>query len=132
MYGQVDSPSDDDPGMADDTSPSFGARCEALAAGYLYGKGYRIRARNLRTRLGEVDLVCEQGATVVFVEVKARHSARYGPGSASVGWSKQRRIMAIAGLVMAREPERACRFDVVSVAIERGHPLITHLIDAFP
>jgi len=113
-------------------TPSFGRRCEALAAGYLYAKGYRLRARNLRTKLGEVDLVCEWGALVVFVEVKARRSARYGPGSASVGYAKQRRLMAIAAQIMAREPGRPCRFDVVSVGFDGDRPQITHLPNAFP
>jgi putative endonuclease len=112
--------------------PTFGARCEALAAGYLYAKGYRVRARNLRTRLGEVDLLCEHGALLVFVEVKARRRGRFGPGSAGVGWRKQRRIMAIAGQILAHEPGRACRFDVVSVAFAGDRPLITHLENAFP
>lgn len=109
--------------------PTFGARCEALAAGYLYAKGYRIRARNLRTRHGELDLLCELGETLVFVEVKARRGAAYGPGSAGVGPRKQRRIMAIARTLAA---DRPCRFDVVSVGFAGDRPLITHLPDAFP
>jgi putative endonuclease len=112
-------------------TPGFGARCEALAAGYLYGKGYRIRARNLRTKVGEVDLLCVHGSVWVFVEVKARHNGRFGPGSASVGARKQRRIVAIARQIMAHRPHSACRFDVVSVAFAGDRPLITHLVDAF-
>jgi putative endonuclease len=112
--------------------PTFGTRCEALAAGYLAGKGLVVRERNYRTRIGEVDLICEDGATLVFVEVKARRSARYGPGSEAVGPQKQRRLMAIAALYLVRHTDRGCRFDVVSVAIEKGRPLIAHLIDAFP
>ena len=111
--------------------PAFGRRCEALAAGYLYGKGLRVRERNWRTRLGEIDLVCEDGPTLVFVEVKARRGTRFGPGAAAVDARKQRRIMMLANLYMARHPRRPCRFDVVSVAIEGGRPLITHLPGAF-
>ena len=112
--------------------PSFGARCEALAAGYMVGKGLVLEARNFRTRFGEIDLVLAADATIVFVEVKARHSARYGAGCEAVGWQKQRRIMAIAACYMARHPGRPYRFDVVSVAIEHGRPIITHFENAFP
>ena len=113
--------------------PSLGRRCESLAAGYLIGKGLAIRERNFRLRLGEIDLICEDGATIVFVEVKARRSGQFGPGSAAVDGRKQRRIMAIAAIYMAsRFADRACRFDVVGVAITRGRPHIEHLIGAFP
>ena len=112
--------------------PTFGARCEALAAGYLAGKGLKLQARNYRTRIGEIDLIVEDGDTIVFVEVKARRSARFGPGSESVGVQKQRRLMAIAGLYLSQYPRRACRFDVVSVSVEKGRPRIDHLINAFP
>jgi putative endonuclease len=112
--------------------PTFGARCEALAAGYLAGKGLILRVQTPPPPLGEVDLILDDGDTIVFVEVKARRSARYGPGSEAVGVQKQRRLMAIAGLYLAQYPRRACRFDVVSVSVEKGRPQIDHLIDAFP
>lgn len=114
------------------SNPSFGKRCESLAAGYLFAKGITLVKRNLRTRLGEIDLLCEDGETLVFVEVKARHGEAFGRGCEAVGWHKQRRLMAIASLYLAPLPPRACRFDVVSIAVTRGRPVITHLPNAFP
>ena len=112
--------------------PSFGTRCESLVAGYLTGKGLVVRQRNWRMRLGEVDLICEDGPTIVFVEVKARHGFAFGPGRAAVGALKQRKLLTLARLYMRDHPERACRFDVVCVSFERDRPRIEHLVAAFP
>ena len=50
---------------------SLGQQAEEIAAQYLLGKGYSILKRNHRTRLGEIDIVAQDGATFVFVEVKS-------------------------------------------------------------
>jgi len=49
-----------------------GARAEAHAARFLAGRGLTIVGRNFRTRMGEIDLVARDGATLVFVEVRRR------------------------------------------------------------
>jgi putative endonuclease len=118
--------------MSDNRRQTLGARCEALAALYLEKKGYTVRTRNYRMRLGEVDLICEDGETLVFVEVKARTSLLYGSGVEAVGYRKQKTLMAIASILMANEPEKACRFDIVSVSVRGESVAIEHLIDAFP
>lgn len=117
--------------MTDPRKP-LGHRCEAIAADYLERKGLRIRHRNWRCKLGEVDLIAEHGATTVFIEVKARRSLRFGGGAEAVGPRKQARMIAIAQLYMQRAPNRACRFDVVSVSWVGSAVRIEHLADAFP
>jgi len=57
---------------------AVGNKGESLARKALRNKGMRVLARNYRTRLGEVDLVCQDRDTVVFVEVKARTSDAFG------------------------------------------------------
>ena len=59
-----------------------GHRGEWLAAAALMLKGYRILSRRHRTRFGEIDLIARRGDLVLFVEVKARRTSRFGaPGS---------------------------------------------------
>src|SRR5437899_12373319 len=58
--------------------PSLGTSGEALAEDHLLGLGYRIVGRDVRTPLGQLDLVAMDGATLVFVEVKTRAGTRFG------------------------------------------------------
>lgn len=93
-----------------------GAAGEEAAELYLREQGYRIVARNVRTHLGELDLVALDGETLCFVEIKARSSGEYGPAIAAVGRAKQRRLAAAASLFLAKNRSpRACRFDVLGI-----------------
>jgi putative endonuclease len=77
---------------------SFGKQGEDLAVKELQRRGYAILARRYRTRFGEIDIVAQDEATVVFVEVKARRSSRCGTAAEAVSRHKQRRIVAIDGI----------------------------------
>lgn len=107
---------------------------ENLAARFLERLGYAIVARNVRTRWGEVDLVARDEATWVFVEVKTRRSERYGLGAEAVTFRKQRHILRMAQLLLARYQafEAPARCDVVEVNLLSGRePVIRHLPNAF-
>ncbi|MBO9353345.1 YraN family protein [Bordetella petrii] len=82
-------------------------------------------ARNLRCRAGEIDLVMRDGGTLVFVEVRARASGRYGGAAASVDRGKRARLLRSAALLLPQLARRhwggripPARFDVV--AFEAG------------
>jgi putative endonuclease len=113
----------------------LGAEGERVAKAFLLAKGYRILRQNYETRLGEIDLIARDGEVVVFVEVKARTSATFGPPQSSVTLAKQRQIVKAAGLFLEQEglAEAACRFDVVAVTFggKRGQPEILLIRDAF-
>ncbi len=98
-----------------------GAGAEDQAARFLASRGLTIVERNFRTRLGEIDLVAREGATLVFVEVRYRASGGYGGALESVTGAKRARIVAAANQYLARlGAEPPCRFDVV--ALEEGAP----------
>lgn len=100
-----------------------GAEAEAKAARYLADRGLRVVARNYRTRQGEVDLVARDGATLVFVEVRARSWSAFGGAAGSVDARKQRRIAAAARHYLRRlGAEPACRFDVLTLQGPGGEP----------
>lgn len=97
---------------------------EEVAARFLESRGFRILARNLRSRLGEIDLVARDGATLVFVEVKARRGLASEPPQVSVDGRKRSRLARLALDYLARAWLRdlACRFDVVAVTFDPGDP----------
>lgn len=101
-----------------------GHRGEDWAAFWLRLKGYRILARRLKTRAGEIDLVAAAPfGPVCFIEVKARSLALIA--AQSVGPAQQTRIARAASLYLASRPHlsrRGCRFDIIAIA-PRGLPV---------
>lgn len=96
-----------------------GAAGEEAAEGFLRMSGYRIVARNVRTKVGEIDIVALDGETLCFIEIKARATAEYGRAIEAVGPHKQRRLAKAALLFLAKNrSQRACRFDVLG--LDRG------------
>jgi putative endonuclease len=112
----------------------FGQEGESAAERYLRRKGYRILERNARSSLGELDLVVEDGAVLVFVEVKARHSDAYGGAVHAVHRRKQDKLIQLAAQYLARHHinNRPCRFDVVLVQGSGTHDTqVDHIQNAF-
>ncbi len=90
---------------------------EDLACSELERRGYAVLARRYRTRFGEIDIVCEDGEVLVFVEVRARLSRGCGQAADSLTPAKQRRIgaMALDYLAYSGRLTDPCRFDVVAI-----------------
>ncbi len=98
------------------TTQAQGAVAEELAARFLAERGLRVVERNFRIRSGEIDLICHDGATVVFVEVRLRRRADYGGAAASITSAKQAKLVMAARYWLARHgqyADRSCRFDCV-------------------
>jgi putative endonuclease len=107
---------------------------EDLAARELERRGYAIIARRYRTRHGEIDIVAEDGATLVFVEVRARISAEFGTAAESVTPRKQRRLASMAAEYLSRNriAGKPCRFDVVAIdESDAPRPVVTVYPHAF-
>jgi putative endonuclease len=104
-----------------------GAAAEELAACYLAARKLRLVARNFRVRGGEIDLICQDGATLVFVEVRLRSRSDYGGAAASITVAKQARLILAARHWLVRHGEQPCRFDCVLLDGEQ----VEWLRDAF-
>lgn len=102
---------------ADRSKVARGRWGENLAAAHYRRLGYTLLDRNWRSGTGELDLVLERHGVIVFSEVKARRSDRYGPAAAAVGPSKQRRIrlLALEWLEQHQRRRDGIRFDVVAI-----------------
>ena len=113
---------------------SLGRRGEELAGKFLKKAGYKILESNYRGRLGEIDLVAEDGDCLVFVEVKSRGSLACGHPLESIDSRKQRQLIKAAREYLAEHgaEERVCRFDAVSVLYGgEQEPMIELIKDAF-
>ncbi|MFN4238822.1 MAG: YraN family protein [Vogesella sp.] len=95
-------------------SRSRGSEFEARACRYLEQQGLTLLARNWQCRFGEIDLIMQDGSYRVFVEVRARHDARFGGAAASIGADKCRKLQAAANLYLSQQGGASrCRFDAV-------------------
>ena len=124
--------SERDPG--DDRRRALGTAAEAFAAQWLARAGLTVVARNVRLRGGELDMVCRDRDTWVFVEVKARRSGWDDAPGAAVSWQKQRRLITLALRYLKRRGlgDVRCRFDVVEVTLVGDAPAaLRHLPGAF-
>ncbi len=99
----------------------LGALGEMIAARKLEGEGYKIIGRNVRIRGGELDIVAEDGETLVFVEVKTRVRAGTFKPRDNVTRGKSFQIKALsAAFVKKNRKYRNCRirYDVVEVILD--------------
>ncbi|MCP4689947.1 MAG: YraN family protein [Desulfobacterales bacterium] len=112
---------------------TFGSKSEALAARLLKKKGYKILERNYRNKLGEIDIIAKEKGSIVFVEVKARKSNRFGPPKLAVTLDKQRKISktALYYLKTTNQFRVKARFDVVSIRFFSDEPEIEIIKNAF-
>jgi putative endonuclease len=124
-----------------DSSPEHiharGARGEKLAAKFLRKQGYKVLYRNFKPKHGgggQIDIVCRDHETLVFVEVKTRNTDYFGRPVDAVHSDQQRRISrgALAWLRMLDNPEIVFRFDVVEVMMLADEkPELALVRDAF-
>jgi putative endonuclease len=119
---------------------STGRRAEQLVAERIASAGWRIVARNARSRQGELDIVALDGRALVFLEVKAgRAGAAYGPERPvhSIGPRKQLQVRRLAAAFMAANRDLPrydrIRFDAVGVTFDRGGRVVDleHIRGAF-
>ena len=112
-----------------------GARGEKLASRFLRSQGYKILYRNFKDRHGgEIDLVCREGDTLVFVEVKTRGGEEFGRPIEAIDRQKQLRVSkgGLAWLRLLDNPDITFRFDVVEVLLpEEGEPRCELIPNAF-
>lgn len=117
-----------------------GALGERIACSYLRRHSYRILEKNFKTRKGELDIIAYSDRTLIFVEVKCRHSERFGKPFESVTPAKEKKIREVAQQYLSmnkngltKHKDLRCRFDVISILFddEFGECEMLHLEDAF-
>jgi putative endonuclease len=122
--------------MSDDPRHTLGRRGEQLAAEHLERLGYRVVARNYRTRFGELDLVATDEYVLVFCEVKTRRAGSGEPWD-NLGEAKRRQVRSMGRVWLAEATDRPrtseLRFDAIGIVIAADGSLIRldHIEGAF-
>ena len=117
-----------------DQRRTVGDEGEGRAEAYLRQLGFRILGRNVRSPLGELDLVADDQGVLVFVEVKRRRTGAFGGAIEAVDARKRAKLIQLAAQYLAqyRIRNRACRFDVVLIQddVETAEA-VQHIANAF-
>lgn len=106
---------------------NLGDSIERVAALALQARGYRILARNFRTRTGELDLIAADADGIAFIEVRARRGSAFGAPEESLTPRKRERLVFLAQQYLERNPtlaDCAWRIDLVAVEIDRTGRLV--------
>jgi putative endonuclease len=120
--------------MARADTGSIGRHAEILARDHLTAQGLTEITRNFRCRMGEIDLVMQDGDCLVFTEVRFRNQNRYASAAGSVDQHKQRKIIRTAAAFLGRYPKYggcAVRFDVVGLDQSGDQTSLRWIRDAF-
>ncbi len=111
-----------------------GREGERLATRFLEKQGFRIRDRNYRNRLGEIDIVAEDRGVLVFVEVRTLKASSGHTPEETIQWKKQQRLSctALAYIQQKGLEDLPARFDVIAVTLSGGHrSTVRHIPNAF-
>lgn len=112
--------------MTKDTK-KLGNKGEDLALDFLEKKGYKLIKRNLRLFCGEIDLLMEDGETLVICEVKTKSSNDFGPPQEEVDFFKRKKLLQLAKALWQLYPGHSIRIDVVAIS---GDNKIEHIPNA--
>jgi putative endonuclease len=100
---------------------SIGVQAEQWAVRYLQQQGLKLIAQNYRSRFGEIDLIMQDGTSLVFIEVRLRRNADFGGAAASIDAHKQQRLIRTAHQYLAGLAHTPpCRFDALLLDDMKG------------
>jgi putative endonuclease len=111
----------------------FGKTGESVAADYLSRQGYQILERNYRSKVGEIDIIAQDGDALVFVEVKTRRSESFASAKSAITAQKRKKISMAALSYLKKKGllHKKARFDVVTVVDPAGSAKIDLIPNAF-
>jgi putative endonuclease len=112
----------------------LGQHSEEIACQHLIAAGLTLLARNFFCKLGEIDLIMQEGEQLVFVEVRYRKTASFGQALETVTAMKQKKLSRAAAYYLQQSKKlntTACRFDVVAITAQLTAKRIEWIKDAF-
>lgn len=114
-------------------SSTLGKLAEDYAVKFLKGKGYRIVDRNFRGKFGEIDIVAIKDKMLIFIEVKARWSLKFGSPEEAVTPSKLWKIQKTAEYYSSLHASypNSLRIEVVALEISGGSVTSSKIIPVY-
>lgn len=112
----------------------IGLAAEEAAYQYLLKQGLKPVLRNYNCKLGEIDLIMQECADLVFIEVRYRKQIKYGSPLESITYTKQQKLIKTAAHYLQTQRLynfQSCRFDVVSVLKQVDSYKVEWLKNAF-
>jgi putative endonuclease len=106
-----------------DSRRRLGAFGESAAHAYILRQGYTVLAKGWRCAIGELDLVAQDGESLVFIEVRTKKGEALLSPEESVTASKQSKLIALAQTYLESEqiaPERDWRIDVIGIVVGKA------------
>lgn len=103
---------------------------ESLATKFLERNGFTILGRNVRFKLGEIDILAQDGDTIVIVEVKAKSGTLFGRPVDMVNRHKQHKLWQLGQVITMRYPGKNVRIDVVAADYSADPPKLEHIRNA--
>ncbi|PIE33044.1 YraN family protein [candidate division KSB3 bacterium] len=114
---------------------STGRQGEKIAQAHLRQQQYEILQANFRCKLGEIDIIARDKHIVVFVEVRTKTAAAYGPAYNSVTAHKQQQVRRVALFYISKYNlvNTQFRFDVIGILLDpqTGQHHLEHIQNAF-
>jgi putative endonuclease len=111
-----------------------GQLAENAACEFLQRQGLLLIHRNYRCARGEIDLIMQDQAELVFVEVRVRNNTGFGSAAESVDHRKQQKIIATANHYLQQTKwldKVNCRFDVIGISYAQNRATVEWIADAF-
>ncbi len=111
-------------------SKELGKDGESMACHFLLEKGMKIVGTNVRLRVGEIDILAEDGETLVIVEVKTKNDYNYGTAEEKIDKHKIHKLKLLARELSIEYPDRCLRIDVVAINNFAIKPEINYIFNA--
>ncbi|MDR0590701.1 MAG: YraN family protein [Puniceicoccales bacterium] len=100
---------------------------EKLAENFLKKrKKYKILEKNWRHKSGEIDIIAQDGAVTVFVEVRARQKNALVSGYFSVTKKKKSALKPVLEAYIGQNYLQFFRFDVIEIACDGSTRTLFH------
>lgn len=111
----------------------LGRKGERSAALLLSNAGMRILEKNWRKGSFEIDIICNDKDTLVFVEVRTRKQGGLTPPEETLTPSKRQHIISAAQLYLTHIDiwDMPCRFDVVCIIAKKTMLELEHYRNVF-